>query len=72
MAFALFSAAAPDAIAGEGFVDILAWPGYIERGDGDAKYDWVTGFEKATGCRVRVKTASTSDEPSPGSPTSCA
>ncbi|MFO1352710.1 MAG: ABC transporter substrate-binding protein [Gammaproteobacteria bacterium] len=48
--------------AGEGFVDIVAWPGYIERGETDAKYDWVTGFEKDTGCKVRVKTAGTSDE----------
>jgi putative spermidine/putrescine transport system substrate-binding protein len=47
---------------GEGFVDIVAWPGYIERGASDPKYDWVTGFEKRTGCLVRVKTASTSDE----------
>jgi putative spermidine/putrescine transport system substrate-binding protein len=48
--------------AGEGFVDIVAWPGYIERGASDPKYDWVTGFEKKTGCQVRVKTAGTSDE----------
>jgi putative spermidine/putrescine transport system substrate-binding protein len=48
--------------AGEGFVDIVAWPGYIERGDTDKAYDWVTGFEKKTGCKVRVKTANTSDE----------
>ena len=47
---------------GEGAVDIVAWPGYIERGDTDKGYDWVTGFEKATGCKVRVKTAGTSDE----------
>ncbi|MCA1973063.1 MAG: ABC transporter substrate-binding protein [Caenispirillum sp.] len=46
----------------EGQVDIVAWPGYIERGDTDAAYDWVTGFEKATGCKVNVKTAGTSDE----------
>jgi hypothetical protein len=25
--------------AGEGFVDIVAWPGYIERGATDPKYD---------------------------------
>ena len=25
-------------------------------------YDWVTDFEKATGCKVNVKTAATSDE----------
>jgi putative spermidine/putrescine transport system substrate-binding protein len=47
---------------GEGFVDIVAWPGYIERGETDQGYDWVTGFEKKTGCKVRVKTAGTSDE----------
>ena len=62
LALALSLGMAADASAGEGFVDILAWPGYIERGDGDPAYDWVTGFEKATGCQVRVKTASTSDE----------
>ena len=47
---------------GEGFVDIVAWPGYIERGDTDKKFDWVTEFEKKSGCKVRVKTANTSDE----------
>ncbi len=47
---------------GEGFVDIVAWPGYIERGNTDPKFDWVTGFEKASGCKVRIKTAGTSDE----------
>jgi len=47
---------------GEGEVDIVAWPGYIERGESDKNYDWVTGFEKSTGCKVNVKTANTSDE----------
>jgi putative spermidine/putrescine transport system substrate-binding protein len=47
---------------GEGEVDIVAWPGYIERGESDKNYDWVTGFEKQTGCKVNVKTANTSDE----------
>ncbi|WP_448558513.1 ABC transporter substrate-binding protein [Tistrella mobilis] len=47
---------------GEGRVDIVAWPGYIERGDTDKNYDWVTGFEEKTGCKVNVKTAGTSDE----------
>ena len=46
----------------EGQVNIVAWPGYIERGETDAKFDWVTGFEEATGCKVQVKTANTSDE----------
>jgi putative spermidine/putrescine transport system substrate-binding protein len=48
--------------AGEGQVNIVAWPGYIERGDTDKNYDWVTDFEKKTGCKVNVKTAGTSDE----------
>ena len=47
---------------GEGEVDIVAWPGYIERGETDKAYDWVTEFEKETGCKVNVKTAATSDE----------
>src|SRR5690349_1242388 len=46
----------------EGKLNIIAWPGYIERGETDKKYDWVTQFEKDTGCKVNVKTAATSDE----------
>ncbi len=46
----------------EGQVDIVAWPGYIERGETDKAYDWVTKFEAASGCKVNVKTANTSDE----------
>jgi putative spermidine/putrescine transport system substrate-binding protein len=48
--------------AGEGYVDIVAWPGYIERGETDKNFDWVTDFEKKSGCKVRIKTAGTSDE----------
>lgn len=47
---------------GEGALSIIAWAGYIERGETDKNYDWVTGFERATGCKVGVKTAATSDE----------
>ena len=47
---------------GEGMVNIVAWPGYIERGETDPKFDWVTSFEADTGCQVQVKTANTSDE----------
>lgn len=47
---------------GEGRVDIIAWAGYIERGDTDPNFDWVTQFEKDTGCKVHVKVAATSDE----------
>ena len=46
----------------EGQVDIVAWAGYIERGETDKSYDWVTQFEKDTGCKVNVKVAGTSDE----------
>ena len=55
-------AAMSEEMKGEGQVDIVAWPGYIERGETDKAYDWVTGFEKDTGCKVNVKTAATSDE----------
>jgi putative spermidine/putrescine transport system substrate-binding protein len=48
--------------AGEGEVDIIAWAGYIERGANDPNYDWVTQFQKDTGCMVKDKTANTSDE----------
>jgi putative spermidine/putrescine transport system substrate-binding protein len=47
---------------GEGVLSIVAWAGYIERGETDKNYDWVTDFEKKTGCMVSVKTAATSDE----------
>ncbi len=50
------------ATAGEGQLDIIAWPGYVERGESDKNYDWVTPFENATSCKVNVKTAGTSDE----------
>jgi putative spermidine/putrescine transport system substrate-binding protein len=48
--------------AGEGAVSILAWPGYAEDGSNDPKVDWVTPFEKETGCQATVKTFGTSDE----------
>ncbi len=48
--------------AGEGQVNIVAWPGYIERGETDKKFDWVTKFEEKTSCKVNIKTANTSDE----------
>ena len=47
---------------GEGQVDIISWVGYIERGQNDPNYDWVTQFEKDTGCKVNNKVAATSDE----------
>ena len=48
--------------AGEGQLNIIAWAGYAEDGSTDPKVDWVTPFEKKTGCQVNVKTGNTSDE----------
>ena len=59
---ASFAAPPTEIGPGEGLLDIVAWPGYIERGETVAEFDWVTSFEEATGCMVRVKTANTSDE----------
>jgi len=47
---------------GEGNVVIVSWAGYIERGDTDPAFDWVTQFEADTGCAVENKVAGTSDE----------
>ena len=59
-------AAGPEALKelgpGEGSVDIIAWAGYVEDGTNDAKNDWVTAFEKDTGCNVNVTLGNTSDE----------
>ena len=48
--------------AGEGKLNIIAWAGYAEDGSTDPKVDWVTPFEKKTGCQVNVKIGNTSDE----------
>jgi putative spermidine/putrescine transport system substrate-binding protein len=47
---------------GEGEVDLIAWGGYVEDGSTDPKVDWVSDFEKDTGCNVNVKIGNTSDE----------
>ncbi len=64
LSIAIAQSAAPmtEVGPGEGQVDIIAWPGYIERGETDPAYDWVTSFEEETGCMVNVKSAATSDE----------
>jgi putative spermidine/putrescine transport system substrate-binding protein len=48
--------------AGEGSVNVLAWPGYVEDGSTSPDVDWVSEFETATGCQVKVQTFGTSDE----------
>ena len=47
---------------GEGEVNLVAWAGYVEDGSTDPDVDWVTDFEKKTGCQVNVKVGNTSDE----------
>src|SRR6476661_8687142 len=47
---------------GEGKLNIIVWAGYAEDGSDDKSVDWVTPFEKATGCQVNAKTGNTSDE----------
>jgi putative spermidine/putrescine transport system substrate-binding protein len=47
---------------GEGRVDLIAWAGYVEDGSTDKSADWVTDFEKETGCQVNVKIGGSSDE----------
>jgi putative spermidine/putrescine transport system substrate-binding protein len=46
----------------EGEVNLIAWAGYVEDGSNDPKVDWVSGFEKRTGCQVHARTAASSDE----------
>src|SRR4051794_15348586 len=47
---------------GEGQVNLIAWAGYVEDGSTDPKVDWVSSFEKDTGCQVKTKIGNTSDE----------
>ena len=47
---------------GEGEVNLIAWAGYVEDGTDYEGVDWVTDFEKATGCKVNFKYGATSDE----------
>ncbi|PJA37555.1 MAG: hypothetical protein CO182_11695 [Lysobacterales bacterium CG_4_9_14_3_um_filter_62_6] len=56
-AVAVVAPVTPAAPVLEGQLDIIAWPGYIERGESDKAYDWVTEFEQASACKVNVKTA---------------
>lgn len=39
---------------GEGTLNLIIWDGYAERGAVDKAYDWVTGFETDTGCKVHT------------------
>jgi putative spermidine/putrescine transport system substrate-binding protein len=56
------SAMKEDIGSGEGKLNLIAWAGYVEDGSTDPKVDWVTPFEKQTGCQTSVKVAGSSDE----------
>ncbi|MEA2126314.1 MAG: putative spermidine/putrescine transport system substrate-binding protein [Solirubrobacteraceae bacterium] len=47
---------------GEGKLNLIAWAGYVEDGSNDPSVDWVSDFEKETGCQVNAKIGNTSDE----------
>ena len=47
---------------GEGELNIIVWVGYAEDGSNLPEYDWVHGFQDATGCQVNVKIDDTSDQ----------
>ena len=53
------SAPGPSALGPtEGALNLIAWAGYVVGGTGGEQvpgYDWVTPFETATGCKVKVK-----------------
>ena len=54
---------APDELGqNEGELNLVAWIGYTESGADYPNVDWVTPFEKETGCKVNVKYGATSDE----------
>jgi putative spermidine/putrescine transport system substrate-binding protein len=59
--------AGPTPIASLGSTDgqsisVLAWPGYVEDGSTDPAVDWVSDFEKESGCEVSYQIFGTSDE----------
>jgi putative spermidine/putrescine transport system substrate-binding protein len=40
---------------GEGQLNLVAFPGYVQSGTNDPKVDWVTPFTNRTGCKVNLK-----------------
>src|SRR5262245_48492787 len=43
-------------------INVLAWPGYVENGSTSKDVDWVTDFQKQSGCTVKPQIFGTSDE----------
>ena len=60
--FSVYAAPLQSLGDGEGELNVVAWAGYLERGATMEAFDWVTGYEDNTGCKVNIKTAGTSDE----------
>ncbi len=56
------TAAASPPRAGEGQLDLVAFPGYAEAGGDDPRVNWVTPFVQKTGCKVHVRTVHSSTE----------
>ena len=48
--------------ASEGQVNLIAWAGYVEKGETDPRIDWVSQFEKAENCKVTTKVVGSSEE----------
>jgi putative spermidine/putrescine transport system substrate-binding protein len=46
----------------EGELNLIAWAGYVESGENDPNFDWVTPFQDQTGCKVKVTYADTSPQ----------
>jgi putative spermidine/putrescine transport system substrate-binding protein len=46
----------------EGSLNLISLPGYVEDGSRDPNFDWVTPFERRTGCTVAHRTAKSPTE----------
>jgi putative spermidine/putrescine transport system substrate-binding protein len=46
----------------ESELSLIAFAGYVEDGSSDPEFDWVTEFQRRTGCAVRVRYVDTSEE----------
>jgi putative spermidine/putrescine transport system substrate-binding protein len=56
-------AGAPESLGpAEGHLDLVALPGYVEDGTSNPVRDWVTPFERVSGCQVSRTVASGSPQ----------
>ncbi|GLZ11236.1 spermidine/putrescine ABC transporter substrate-binding protein [Actinomadura sp. NBRC 104425] len=47
---------------GEGALNLVTLPGYIENGGSDPRVDWVTPFQERTGCKVSLKVVASAED----------